>query len=61
VKLDGDAPFSLQLVRVQNLLAHLPLLDRARSFEKAIGQGGLPMVDVGYDGKVPDVVSAHVE
>src|SRR6266567_1625717 len=41
-------------------LPHQALVQRARELDEAVGQGGLPVVDMGYDAKVADVILAHV-
>ncbi len=61
VELDGDPPLPFQLVRVQHLFPHLPPLEGPRMLQKAIGQSGFPMVDMGDDGEIPYVISAHVD
>jgi hypothetical protein len=61
VELDGDPPLSFQLVRIQDLFPHLPLLERPGMLQKPIGQGGFPMVDMGDDGEISYVISAHVD
>src|SRR5256885_7525128 len=60
VELDRDAPLTLQVHRVEHLLPHQALIQRARELDEAVGQGGLPVVDVGYDAEVADVILAHV-
>lgn len=52
--LDGDPPFPLQVHGVQDLVAHLPLGNRPRRLDEAIGQGRLTVVDVGDYAEVPD-------
>jgi hypothetical protein len=54
VHLDGDAPFALQVHVVQELGPELPLGDGARLEQELVGEGGLPVVDVGDDREVPD-------
>ena len=56
--LDGDAPLALQVHAVEHLLAHLPLGHRVGDLQDAVGQGRLPVVDVGDDGEVADVLEA---
>ena len=53
--LDGDAPFTLQVHIVQELVFHFPLGDGVALFQQAVRQGGLAVVDVGDDGKIADV------
>ena len=54
---DGDAAFSLNVHVVEELLLHLPLGDGLGQFQHAVGQGGFPVVDVGDDREIADVVS----
>ncbi len=50
--LDRYAPLPLQIHRVEDLLSHVTLADGAGQLEEAIGQGRLPMVDMGDDREV---------
>jgi len=59
VELDRDAALALQVHRVEDLLAHLALLEGAGQLDQAVGQGGLPVVDVRDDAEVADVGLAH--
>ena len=55
---DGDAPLFLEVVRVHHPLVDLLIgPDRARLLEERIDERGLPVVDVGDDRDVADVVS----
>ena len=54
--LDGDAALALQVHLVEQLLLHVACRDRTRTFEDAIGQRRLAVVDVGDDREVADVV-----
>ena len=47
VELDGDAPLPLEVHRVEQLVLHVALVDGTGELEDAVGQSGLPMVDVG--------------
>src|SRR5439155_14011481 len=60
VQLDRDAAFALQIHRVEHLLAHQALVERPGELDEAVGQGRLPVVDVGDDAEVADVILAHV-
>src|SRR3989338_5647230 len=53
--LDSDAAFAFKVHLVQDLLLHAPRLYRAGQFEHAVREGGLPVVNVGYDRKIADV------
>ena len=55
IGLDGNATLALDVHGVQQLGLHVALVHRARELENAIGDGGLPVVDVGDDREVPDV------
>src|SRR2546422_6385128 len=50
----------LQVHRVEHLLSHQALVQRARELDQAVGQGRLPMVDMGHNTEVADVILAHV-
>src|SRR5690606_22518411 len=50
--LDGDAPFPLDVHVVEHLLDHLAVGKAATALNQPIGQGGVPMVDVGNDRKI---------
>ena len=56
--LDGDAPLPLDVHRVEVLGPHLPGVDGAAVLQDAVGQGRLPMVDVGDHADVADGVRA---
>src|SRR4051812_30743734 len=54
--LDRDAALALELHRVEQLGPVLARIDRTRDLKDAVGQRRLPMVDVGDDREVADVV-----
>ncbi len=54
---DGDAALPLNVHVVEELLLHLPFGDGLCELQHAVGQGGLPVVDMGNDGEVADLVS----
>ena len=60
LRLDGDASFPLQLHAVQDLVGHLTVGQRAGVLDQPVGQGGFPMVDVGDDREIADVVGRRV-
>src|SRR5207249_11892520 len=60
VELDRDAPLALQVHRVEHLLAHQALVQGARELDEAVGEGRFPVVDMGHDTEVADVILAHV-
>ena len=54
---DGDAAFPLQGIGVHDQGTHLLVwAEHLALFQQRVDQGGLPVVDVGNDGKVTDVV-----
>ena len=59
VQLDRDAALALEVHRVEELRAHLALLDRSRRLDQAVGQGGLAVVDVRDDAEVADAGLGH--
>ncbi len=57
---DRDAPLALQVVGVEDALAHqLAVAELAALAQQAIDQRGLAVVDVGDDGNVADIVATH--
>ena len=54
LRLDRDPTLSLQVHRVEHLLAHLPLGDGTGSLEQTVGKRRLTVVDVGDDAEVAD-------
>ncbi len=56
VELDGDAALTLEVERVEDLLLHLALLERAGGLDQPVGQRRLAVVDVGDDAEVADVI-----
>ena len=61
VGFDGDAALPLQVHRVEDLLHHLALGQRAGDFEQTVGQRRLAVVDMGNDGEIADqgTVNSH--
>jgi hypothetical protein len=49
---DGDSSFPLDVHRVQDLVSKIPVFYKTRILDQTVGQGGLPMVNMGYDAKV---------
>ena len=61
LSLDGDAALALELHRIEELVAHLARTHAAAALDQPVGQGRLPMVDMGDDREVADVaLLAHV-
>ena len=54
VALDRDAPLPLDVHRVEDLVAELPVLDRPAVLDQAVGERRLAVVDVGDDAEVAD-------
>ena len=59
VQLDGDPALALEVHRVEQLLAHLALLDRAGGLDEPVGEGRLAVVDVRDDAEVADAGLGH--
>ena len=57
--LDRDPPLALEIHRIEQLLAHVAVGDGVRELENPVGQGRLPVVDVGDDGEVADAALVH--
>src|SRR5262249_16560284 len=54
LRLDGDAALALEVHLVEELVDLLALRQRAGGLEEAVGERGLPLIDVGDDREVPD-------
>jgi hypothetical protein len=52
---DGDAPFPFDVHRVQDLVSKIPVLYKTRILDQTVGQGGFPMVNMGYDAEISNV------
>ncbi len=59
VRLDGDAALPLQVHGVEHLRLHLARRQRSRQLQQPVRQRALPMIDMGDDGKVADVLNVH--
>ncbi len=59
VRLDGDAPFPLQIHIVQNLIFHFAPGHRLGLFQDTVGKGALSMVDMCNDAEIADSVAQH--
>ena len=59
VAFDGDAPFSLDIHVVQDLIPEMTIIHHVRHLNHSIRQGGLPMVDMGDDTEIPDVMHRY--
>jgi hypothetical protein len=49
---DGDAALTLKLHRVEYLIAHFALFNGACKLQKAVSQGRLTVIYVGYDAEI---------
>ena len=56
VALDSYTFLSFQVHVVQNLVLHMPCVERLSQFKKTVGKGAFPMVDMGYYAEIPDVL-----
>ena len=54
--LDRDAALTLQLHGVEDLVLHLALVHGVALLEQAVCQRGFAVVNMGDNGKIPDVV-----
>ena len=55
-RFDGDAPFPLDIHVVEELLGHIPQRDGVGLFQNAVSQSAFPMVDMGDDTEIADVL-----
>ena len=56
LRFDGDAPFALQVHRIEHLRLHFSRLQPAAQLDEAVSQCRFAVVDVGNDGEVADVL-----
>jgi hypothetical protein len=57
---DGDAPLALEIARIEDAIAHLvDIAEELALPHHGVDQGRLPVIDVGYDADVADILSAH--
>jgi hypothetical protein len=54
--LDGDAPLTLQVHRVEDLRLHLASLEPSALLDEPVGQRRLAVIDMGDDGEIADVL-----
>src|SRR5690606_25641229 len=59
IELDGDPALPLEIHRIEQLLPHPPLLDRAGRLDQPIREGGLAVVDVRDDAEIADAGLGH--
>ena len=56
---NGDAPFALQIIGVEDTVIHLLIRTKdIRLLQHAVKQGRLAMIDVGDDGDISQIVGA---
>jgi len=58
VALDGNAPFTLEIHSVQDLVPKIPGAYETGMLDETIGQGGFAVIDVGNDAEVTGL--AHI-
>ena len=54
VRLDGDAPFALEVHRIQQLIPEVAVADPSAALDEPVGERGLPVVHMGDDAEVAD-------
>ena len=54
--LDGDPPLPLDIHVVEDLVLKIPVIDDAGVLDQAVGQRRLPVVDMGDDAEIADIV-----
>jgi hypothetical protein len=54
--LDGDAALALDVHAVEDLLGHLACGQRSGGLDQPVGESRFPVVDMGHDGEVADLV-----
>ena len=59
VQLDGDAAVALQFHVIQHLIHHGTLVHRVRHFQQTIGKRGLPVVNMGNNAEIADILLSH--
>ncbi len=59
VGFDGDAALALEVHGVEDLGLHLARGQRAGELEQAVGERGLPVIDVRDDREIADVLAVH--
>jgi hypothetical protein len=59
MRLDRDAPFLLQVHRIQQLILHLPRRDRPRPMQQPVRKRRLPMINMGDDAEISYMRRVH--
>ncbi len=61
IRLDRDPALALDIHRVEDLVAELAILDPPTGLDQTVGQGRLPVIDVGDDAEISDVFHGVAE
>jgi hypothetical protein len=56
LRLDGYPTLFFDVHRIQNLRAHLAVLQTTAALDESVSQGGLAVIDVRNDRKISDVI-----
>lgn len=56
LRLDGNAPFALNIHIVENLLGHLALSEAATMLNQTVSKRGFAMVNMGNNRKIADFI-----
>ncbi len=59
IQLDRNAALAFQIHRVEDLLAHEPLVERPGELDKSVGKRRFAVVDVGDNAEITDMILAH--
>jgi len=55
IALNGNTPFTLDIHRVEHLVAELPLCHATTGLDQSIGQSRLTMINMGDNAKIPNI------
>ena len=56
LRLDGDAPFALQIHRVEHLGLHFPRIEAAAFLNEPVCQSRFAVINMSNDGKIADIL-----
>src|SRR5688572_9797282 len=56
---NGNSPLPLNGIAVQKLCLHITLLHRACYFQQPVSKRRLPVINVGDDGKITNMILRH--
>src|SRR5262245_10995717 len=59
MRLDRDATFAFEVHRIENLILHFPIGDRAGTMQQSIRQRCLAMIDVRDDAEIANMRCVH--